>query len=382
MKRSPLLRNVSESPASGPGPIGGREGAEGPISEQASDSPREGELAAALHEVSNALTVVLGWLEIAQARAADGPAQDALEVASRYARLGHGMARRAIGAGDGPGEVERSGSALARAAVLAVTPAAERKGVGVRFETSTGLDDWVADGDAVAQVLLNLLLNAVAFSPAGGAVTLALSDAPGSLVFRVSDEGPGIEPERAATLFVSPDSTRSGGAGVGLVHAASLARASGGELCLLRPGPGACFELSWPRREAKSGSRHPAAPVRLEGARVLVLEDDPAVLGLIELALEARGATVVAITHAGALGSFDALPGVSAALLDLSPIADDPARALHTLRERVGPLPVVVISGSPTGMPAALDGEVQAWVRKPFEMNEVVEVLRGLLVHG
>lgn len=364
MKRAPL-RPASESP----------------VPEPAHAVAAQRELAAALHEVGNALTVVLGWLDIARGRADDGPARDALEVAASYARLGHGMARRAIGSDDGSSDVERSAAALARAAVLGVTPAAERKGVGVHFETNTGLDDWVADGDAVVRILLNLLLNAVAFSPAGGVVTLSLAESDGSLAFRVSDEGPGIEPERAVSLFVAPDSTRPGGTGIGLVHSAAVARERGGELGLARSGPGACFELLWPKSDTKSGARHPTSPARLEGARVLVLEDDPAVLGLIELALEARGARVVSISSADDLSSFDLRAGLSAALFDLSPIASDPTGALGTLRQRAGDVPVVLISGSPTGVPEQIQEEVQAWIRKPFEMGEVIEVLRGLLVH-
>lgn len=345
-------------------------------------TPPAGDLAAALHEVGNALTVVLGWLEIAESRAEEGPARDALEIARSYAQLGHGMARRAIGSSDAILEIERSAASLARAAVLGVTPAATQKAVGLRLETRTGLDDWVTDADAVARILLNLLLNAVAFSPAGGSVTLELNEGPGVIVFRVVDEGPGIDAERAQTLFSAPDSTRPGGHGIGLRHSAEVARERGGALGLVRPGPGACFELSWPRGEKKSGARHPTVATRLEGTRILVLEDDPAVLGLIELSLETRGATVVSITSGAELDSFDILSGVSAALFDLSPIADDPKAALARLRARVGDVPVILISGSPTGVPEAVADEIRVWVRKPFEMSEVVEVLRGLLGRG
>lgn len=346
----------------------------------ASASPAE--LAAALHEVSNALTVVLGWLDIAGGRAQAGPARDALEVAVSYARLGHGVARRAIGDGDGGLAAERSAAVLARAAVLGITPAAERKGVHVRCESTTSLDDWVAEADAVAQILLNLLLNAVAFSPAGGVVTLTLREGDGGIVFRVIDEGPGIDPERAATLFTAPDSTRPGGTGIGLVHSSAAARERGGQLSLARPGPGACFELFWPKRPERADARPAPEPVRLDGARVLVLEDDPAVLGLIELALEARGAMVISVTSLHDLASFEVGGGLSAALFDLSPIADDPRGAIALLRARAGAVPVVLISGSPTGAPDLGHDDVRAWVRKPFEMGEVLAVLRALLAGG
>ncbi|HKQ70859.1 MAG TPA: sensor histidine kinase, partial [Polyangiaceae bacterium] len=57
----------------------------------------ERDLAGALHEVSNALTVVLGWLDNARANA-DGAALEAIEVARAHAGLGHAIARRAVGA--------------------------------------------------------------------------------------------------------------------------------------------------------------------------------------------------------------------------------------------------------------------------------------------
>src|SRR6186713_767717 len=49
---------------------------------------QEADLAGALHEVSNALTVVLGWLDVAYSRLEAGPARDAIDVARTHARLG------------------------------------------------------------------------------------------------------------------------------------------------------------------------------------------------------------------------------------------------------------------------------------------------------
>ncbi|MFO0571117.1 MAG: hybrid sensor histidine kinase/response regulator [Polyangiaceae bacterium] len=341
--------------------------------------PRSSELENALHEVSNALTVVLGWLEIARDRADDGAVRDAIDVAQSHARLGHGMARRAIG-GSSPGAgVERSAAEVARAALLGVTPEAQKRRVTLRLETNTGVDDVVDDAELVAQILLNLLLNAVAFSPDGTSVSLAVAEADETLRFSVTDEGPGIAPDRVETLLDGGDSTRDGGAGIGLRHSRAAARSKGGELHLARPGPGACFVLSWPRAELRSGARVSSVPAtRLEGTEILVLEDDPAVLGLIEVALAARGAKVVSVTSRAELELVTG-SGFGAALLDLSPIADDPRAALDTLRQSAGTLPVVIISGSAAGLPDAVQDHVDGWVRKPFEMGEVIEVLRGLI---
>ena len=121
------------------------------------------------------------------------------------------------------------------------------------------------------QILTNLLLNAIGVAPRTSAVAIEGSiDGAGRLVIVVvSDEGPGIAPERRATLLSAGVSTRPGGAGIGLRHAAALARRAGGVLSLADSDSGARFELRWPYH--KAGSRAPssserALPVALSGA--------------------------------------------------------------------------------------------------------------------
>ena len=126
------------------------------------------------------------------------------------------------------------------------------------------------------------------------------------------------------------------------------------------------------RSAARQRSMPP--PTTLAGKRILVLEDDAAVVSLLELALETRGMEVVVarsaaeLTHA-ACGVFDA------ALVDLSPIEANAPQALATMRQHNQGLPVIVISGSAYGIPDKLRADVTAWVRKPFEVSEVVDAL-------
>ncbi len=344
----------------------------------------EPDLGAALHEVSNALTVVLGWLEAARSEVDIASVREALEVARAHAKLGHRIARHAIGAELPHDESDRSALTLAREAVLGVTQEAQKKRVHVKLDAS--IDDTVllADGAEAQQVLLNLLLNAVAFSPPQGEVTLRIDRSATHVLFEVTDEGPGIPADRADSLLSAPDSTRRGGAGIGLRYSNALARLHGGELRLARAGPGASFELGWPLSEARSGAH--AAPPRsrsLYGARVLVVEDDPAVRSLLELALEARGVQVLSAGGPAELQRVMSRGAIlDAALVDLSPIADDPERALTLLRRGDDALPVILISGAPDGMPGSLARSFAAWVRKPFEMGEVVAALERVLRPG
>jgi DNA-binding NtrC family response regulator len=70
---------------------------------------------------------------------------------------------------------------------------------------------------------------------------------------------------------------------------------------------------------------------------------------------------------------------LDAALVDLSPLAADPRGAFQMLHERHPGIPVILISGVASGVPEELVSEVSAWVRKPFEMGEVLAVLASIL---
>jgi len=343
----------------------------------------QADLAGALHEVSNALTVVLGWLDVARQRLPAGPARDAVEVARTHAHLGHRVARASIGA-EAPqrGSSRRPARSVAKAAVLAVSPQAETHGVTVLLEKGSDGHGLVRDVGAVLQILTNLLLNAIAFTPRGCTVSVGVHDDGPFCIFSVRDEGPGIEPSRVANLFVAPKSTREGGAGLGLRHSAELARSHGGVLEHVAGGPGATFELSWPIGEALSQAGRLAPPRQpsVAGARVLVVEDDAAVRSLVEFALEARGAQAIVVASGS---EFDAIVAAGApfdaALVDLSPLEGRATSALETLRAASPAVITILISGVAGGVPAGAEPFVSAWVRKPFEMSEVLQVMGNLL---
>jgi len=341
------------------------------------------DLAGALHEVSNALTVVLGWLDVARQRLPAGAARDAVEVARTHAHLGHRVARSAIGAQPpARGSSRRPARSVAKAAVLAVGPQAEAHGVSVHLEKSNEGHGLVRDVGAVLQILTNLLLNAIAFTPRGRSVQVGLHDDGPFCIFSVKDEGPGIEPSRVADLFSGTTSTREGGAGLGLRHSAELARSHGGILEHVAGGPGATFELSWPIGEALSQAGRLAPPRQpsVAGARVLVVEDDAAVRSLVEFALEARGAQAIVVASGE---EFDAIVAAGApfdaALVDLSPLEGRATSALETLRAASPKVVTVLISGVAGGVPPGAEPLVSAWVRKPFEMSEVLQVMGSLL---
>jgi signal transduction histidine kinase len=146
---------------------------------------------------------------------------------------------------------------VARAAVRRLAPQAEAREVALDVAVDPAAPLAWADADRVAQVLLNLLDNAIKYSRPGGRVTLAVTPdvpagVPGDVLVRVRDRGIGIPAEalpRIGERFYRADKARArahGGSGLGLAIARALVVAHGGELWLeSEEGAGtvACFTL-------------------------------------------------------------------------------------------------------------------------------------------
>ena len=118
-------------------------------------------------------------------------------------------------------------------AVDLIQPLAAKRGVSVDHGGQTALVR--SDRRRLRQVVLNLLANAVRFSPPHSAVRVLTELAGGDVCIHVTDQGPGIPPELLARLFVpfdrlGADAGREGGAGLGLVLARRLTEAMDGTL--------------------------------------------------------------------------------------------------------------------------------------------------------
>lgn len=354
----------------------------GSIPPSASSEARIGaqELAGALHEVSNALTVVLGWLEVAEQHVVGERAREALQVALRQARLGHRIARRAIGAGTPSDNTSQPLEEIVSGAMLAVRPLAEQRRVQLVSEGLPIPGVYLPTPDVAAQVLTNLLLNAIAFSPGGRAVTVACAATPTRALIEVRDEGPGIDAGRAETIWDAPVSTRRGGAGIGLVHCRTLALQHDADLRLVGNRAGAVFELDWPSSDSLSDEPVPTPVARsLAGLRILLVEDDASICALVELAFECHGSEVVSANCISDVKRAKLQPaGFDVALVDLSPLGQDIDAGLSVVREGAPQMPLVLITGSAAGLPEGAETAFAAWVRKPFEAGELVAAVRQI----
>jgi CheY-like chemotaxis protein/two-component sensor histidine kinase len=357
-----------------------------------SDSPKSSTNAVehysgTLHEVSNALTVVLGWLDMAGRAPTLEEAREALRVAHEHARRGQAMARRGIGAEVAQDHQRRMASELVEFAATSVSPQAARGAIEVVTEIEDGTEVRVEADASVLQILTNLLLNAVDFTPPGAKVCVSVRRAEQGLSLQVADEGPGIARERMSELFTAAVSTRPGGAGIGLPYSRALARNHGGDLRIVapseRPGAvGACFELQWPYARSSAISSGPPESVRvaLRGARVLLIEDDLAISSLIDLTLDAYGAQVLSLTTEEEVqNTLQGAPVFDAALVDLSPLKDTLIPSLERLKMLSPRAPLILMSGEPAGVPEEAQGYFDSWVRKPFDMDQLLRTLSELL---
>jgi len=130
----------------------------------------------------------------------------------------------------------------------------EEKGVALETDLPADLPPTLADEDRIGQVLLNLVGNALQFTPSGGKVRVVAGRHKTELHVSVSDTGVGIAPEHLSlvfTRFYRIDKSRAragGGSGIGLTIAKYLVEAHGGRIWAESPGPnqGSTFTFTLP----------------------------------------------------------------------------------------------------------------------------------------
>jgi signal transduction histidine kinase len=139
-------------------------------------------------------------------------------------------------------------AALAAEAVIMLESSAEERGVRIELDRPEPLR---ARGEerAVMQILVNLIVNSVRYSPEAGTVRLSFARTSGTASATISDQGPGITAGDEQRIFERFERahTKEGGTGLGLAISRRLARSMGGDVTLdSAPGEGARFTLTLP----------------------------------------------------------------------------------------------------------------------------------------
>ncbi len=252
---------------------------------------------------------------------------------------------------------------------------------------------WVrADRVRIEQVISNLLDNALKFTPAGGCVTIRVSQERGEAVLRVSDTGHGIAAQalgRVFEPFVQVEHTidrAAGGLGLGLAVVRRLAGLHGGSASVQSPGEGggATFTVRLPAVAAPR-EQAPALPRKQPasgGRRILIVEDNADAREMLRAALALSGHDVCAAADgaAGIAAATRAPPDV--ALVDIGlPDIDgyEVARRLRSMQNgaRIG---LIAVSGygQARDQRRALDAGFDVHLTKPVAPERLQQVIATL----
>jgi two-component system sensor histidine kinase BaeS len=201
------------------------------------------------HELRTPLTAIKGSMEglIDGVLPADAETYQAIHrEADRLQRLVNDL-QELSRVDSGAFELDRQSvkvSDLVDSAVARLGKQFEEKGVALETQVPPGLPQVLVDKDRIDQVLLNLVGNALQYTPSGGKVTISTRAQDGEIHIAVADTGIGIPPEHLPHLFTRfyrVDKSRSragGGSGIGLTIARYLVEAHGGRIWVVSSGSG------------------------------------------------------------------------------------------------------------------------------------------------
>ncbi|HEX9480064.1 MAG TPA: ATP-binding protein, partial [Methylomirabilota bacterium] len=267
-------------------------------------------LATVSHELRTPLNAILGWSHILRGGKPDeATVARGVEVIERNAQTQAQLIEDILDASrviTGSLRLSRGPVDLAtviNAATDSVRLNAETKGIQLAVILDPAARHVTGDASRLQQVVWNLLANAIKFTASGGGVEVRLQRADGRAQITVTDTGEGVAAEFLPFIFDrfrQADSTitrRHGGLGLGLaivrhlveLHEGIVQAESAGE------GYGSSFSVRLPLAEHVEGARiGPAAaggaPPALQGAQILVVDDDQDALDMLTLVLTGAGA--------------------------------------------------------------------------------------------
>ncbi len=370
-------------------------------------------LATVSHELRTPLSAISGWAQFLR-QGSPGPDEvhEALEVIERNAwtqtqivedlldmsRIVSGKLRLQVTEVDLPKVV--------RAGMETVRTAAEARGVELVARLDPAVSRLQGDEARLQQVVWNLVNNAVKFTPSGGTVTVSLRPARAGVEIEVADTGAGIEPEflpHVFDRFRQSDASitrKHGGLGLGLSIVKHLAESHGGSVSVTSDGPGrgATFAVWLPLTGLKPTpeSEPPAAPergrelrppdrsLRLDGVRVLVVDDEADARTLFCRILSDRGAKVELVSSAPA--ALRAIEGAAFDVLvsDIGMPKEDGYQLIQQVRalpaERGGGIPALALTAYARNedQAKALDAGFDQHLTKPVDAAELISHVAAL----
>jgi PAS domain S-box-containing protein len=361
-------------------------------------------LATVSHELRTPLSAILGWAVLLRRRNLPEEIDRPLATIERNARLQTKLIEDVL-------DISRiiSGKLVLNlgltkiadtvtAAVETVAPAAAVKTIQIATELPDPELTTMADSDRLQQVVWNLLSNAVKFTPKGGRITLRAERRGPDVCIVVSDSGEGVRRAMLPFLFEpfrqadASTTRRHGGLGLGLAIVRQLVLAHGGsvEADSDGEGKGATFTVRIPELFAIGAGREiPAGrPVdeasRLDGLRLLLVDDEPDALELVSEVLREQGAEIHAA--ASARQALEALPELKPHVVvsDIGMPGMDGIALIRAIRalpiDRGGQTPAIALTAFARSddVQRALTAGYQMHLSKPVEIAPLARAVARL----
>jgi PAS domain S-box-containing protein len=384
---------------------------------EAANRTKDEFLATISHELRTPLTSILGWARMLTGRGLTTPqARHALEVIAQSAQSQTQLIEDILDTSriiTGRFKLDAQPVAIEHvfhAAVDVIRPGAEAKGI-ILSEVVEAPDGVVlGDDNRLRQAVWNLLSNAVKFTSKGGRIEARLARAEGQVEITVEDTGIGIDPKFLPHVFdrfrqADASSTREyGGLGIGLSIARHIVETHGGSVLASSPGKGqgATFKISLPltsasRLERPEGLRVEAPTTkerrilesmgRLDGVRVLLVEDNLDTLEMLKFIFEESGAEVTtAISVDDALEALERVRP-DALVSDIAMPDRDGYDLIREVRlrepERGGKIPAVAVTAYARAEDRVrvLAAGFQMNIAKPIVPGELIAVVASLTGH-
>lgn len=370
---------------------------------EAASRAKDDFLAVLSHELRTPLTPILGWVYLLRQEKPEGEIyQRALDIIETNALAQSRLIEDLIDVSrvvTGKLSLEKRTVPLAGLVlnvVDAVRPHAAAKGLSLSVE-SPDVGSVLGDEGRLRQALNNLLLNAIKFTPAGGRVEVRLEAAGEMARCVVTDSGRGISPEFLARLFErfeqadGSSSRGEGGLGLGLTIVRHIARLHGGEVWATSQGvgQGAQFTLELPllpqMSEARALELESAQALSIEGAKILVADDEPGACELLETLLTRAGATVRTASGSDEAWRLfvDWRPDI--VIFDLAMPGEDGFALIRRVRalppDQGGQVPALTVTAldRPEDRRHALESGFHLHVAKPIEPAKLALALLELL---
>jgi signal transduction histidine kinase/ActR/RegA family two-component response regulator len=295
--------------------------------------------------------------------------------------------------------------AVIEGALDAVRPAASAKDIGLHVTLDPRVGHVTADPGRLQQVVWNLVMNAVKFTPRGGRVDVRLERRDAHVEIRVSDTGRGIEPAMLPYIFdrfrqADSSSTRAhAGLGLGLALVRHLVELHGGTVSVHSDGKdtGATFVVALPLggSEPPAGRAVPPSPATavpaalrgtaaLHGVRVLLVDDDADALDLGTSILAGAGAELRACRSVTeALETFRQWPP-DVIVSDIEMPGEDGYALIRAIRDlgadAGGRTPAVALTayGRAQDRTLALTAGFNMHVPKPIDPAELTDIVAAL----